>query len=98
MDLNYGFRGLALRWHSAACSCRCAPDDASARSTIYLRQSRRASLWFGRVERNSNTRLEVIPDRFVAPIIAMKSQPLMAAKGFERAPVEVNFEEAAKEA
>ncbi len=36
-----------------------------------------------------NTRLEVVPDRFVAALGGLKPQPLMAANDFERAPVEV---------
>ena len=38
-----------------------------------------------------NTRLEVVPDRFVAALGGLKPQPLMAANDFERAPVEVNL-------
>jgi hypothetical protein len=38
-----------------------------------------------------NTRLQIIPDRFVGAVGAMKPQPLMAANEFERAPVEVSL-------
>jgi hypothetical protein len=38
-----------------------------------------------------NTRLQVIPDRFIAGLGAMQPQALMSAEGFERAPVEVTF-------
>lgn len=38
-----------------------------------------------------NTRLEVVPDRFIAPLGGMQPQVLMTAEGFERAPVRVNF-------
>jgi len=38
-----------------------------------------------------NTRLQVIPDRFIAAMGAMKPQTLMTAESFERAPVQVNF-------
>jgi len=38
-----------------------------------------------------NTRLQVIPDRFIAGLGVMKRQTLMSAEGFERAPVEVKF-------
>jgi len=38
-----------------------------------------------------NTRLEVVPDRFVAALGGLKPQPLMAANDFERAPVEVKL-------
>jgi hypothetical protein len=38
-----------------------------------------------------NTRLERVPDRFVAALAAMKIQPLMQANDFERAVVEVEL-------
>ena len=38
-----------------------------------------------------NTRLEVVPDRFIAALGGMIARPLMAANDFERAPVEVKF-------
>ncbi len=38
-----------------------------------------------------NTRLEQVPDRFLAGLGAMKPAPLIAAAGFERAPVAVDF-------
>ena len=38
-----------------------------------------------------NTRLEVVPDRFIAALGGLKPQPLMAANDFERAPVEVKL-------
>ncbi len=38
-----------------------------------------------------NTRLETIPDRFIAALGAMKPQVLMTADHFERAPVEVKL-------
>lgn len=38
-----------------------------------------------------NTRLEIVPDRFVAALAALKPQPLIAATDFERAPVSVEF-------
>ncbi len=38
-----------------------------------------------------NTRLEKVPDRFIAALGAMKPQPLMAANDFERAPVIVKL-------
>jgi hypothetical protein len=38
-----------------------------------------------------NTRLEVIPDRFIAVLAGMKPQALMAANEFERAPVVVEL-------
>jgi hypothetical protein len=37
------------------------------------------------------TRLEIIPDRFVAALAGMKPAPLLHAENFERAPVVVNF-------
>ena len=38
-----------------------------------------------------NTRLEKVPDRFIAAIGAMKPQSLMATNDFERAPVQVKL-------
>ena len=38
-----------------------------------------------------NTRLEIIPDRFVAVMAGMKPRMLMSAADFERAPVKVNL-------
>ena len=38
-----------------------------------------------------NTRLEIIPDRFVAAMARMKPRSLMSAADFERAPVRVNL-------
>jgi len=38
-----------------------------------------------------NTRLEVVPDRFIAALGGLKPQPLMAANDFERAPIEVKL-------
>ena len=38
-----------------------------------------------------NTRLQVLPDRFVARLGRLQPQPLMAAADFERAPVQVAF-------
>lgn len=50
-----------------------------------------ARSYFNEIATYYNTRLEVVPDRFVAAIAGMKPQPLMAANEFERAPVEVNL-------
>ena len=38
-----------------------------------------------------NTRLEVVPDRYIATLGAMKLQALMEANDFERAPVKVDL-------
>ena len=45
--------------------------------------------YFNDIATQYNTRLEVVPDRFVAGLAAMKPQQLMAANDFERAPVKV---------
>lgn len=47
--------------------------------------------YFNEIATFYNTRLEIVPDRFVAALTAMKPQPLMAANDFERAPVSVDF-------
>lgn len=50
--------------------------------------------YFNEIATHYNTRLERVPDRFVAAIASMKQRPLMAANDFERAPVKVEFETA----
>ena len=47
--------------------------------------------YFNDIATHYNTRLEIVPERFVAAIGAMKPQPLMAANDFERAPVKVDM-------
>ena len=47
--------------------------------------------YFNEIATYYNTRLEVIPDRFVAALGGLKPQPLMSANDFEREPVAVNF-------
>jgi len=51
--------------------------------------------YFNEIATHYNTRLEKIPDRFVAAVATMQQQPLMAANDFERAAVKVEFETAA---
>ncbi len=50
-----------------------------------------ARSYFNSIATFYNTRLEVVPDRFLAALGAMKPRALMVADDFERAPVEVNF-------
>ena len=38
-----------------------------------------------------NTRLQIIPDRFIAGLGRLQPQPLLTATDFERAPVTVKF-------
>ncbi|MDB6029433.1 MAG: LemA family protein [Verrucomicrobiales bacterium] len=45
--------------------------------------------YFNEIAAHYNTRLEVIPERFVAGLGGMKAQTLMLAEEFERAPVSV---------
>jgi hypothetical protein len=47
--------------------------------------------YFNEIATHYNTRLEVVPDRFIAALGRMKPQPLMLAEDFQRAPVEVHF-------
>ena len=47
--------------------------------------------YFNEIATFYNTRLEQVPDRFIAALGHLQPQPLMLADGFERAPVEVNF-------
>jgi len=50
-----------------------------------------ARSYFNDVSTFYNTRLQIIPDRFIAALGAMKPQVLMTADDFERAPVQVKF-------
>lgn len=50
--------------------------------------------YFNDIATHYNTRLETVPERYVALLGAMKQQPLMAANEFERAEVKVNFDAA----
>ncbi len=47
--------------------------------------------YFNDIATYYNTRLEIVPDRFVAGLLAMKPEALMTVDGFERAPVEVSL-------
>lgn len=50
-----------------------------------------ARSYFNDIATHFNTRLETVPEKFVAALGAMKPQPLMAANDFERAPVTVDL-------
>ncbi len=50
-----------------------------------------ARSYFNSIATFYNTRLQVVPDRFIAALGAMKPRALMAANDFERAPVTVDF-------
>jgi hypothetical protein len=50
-----------------------------------------ARSYFNDIATHYNTRLETVPERFVAALGAMKPQALMEANDFERAPVTVNL-------
>jgi hypothetical protein len=50
-----------------------------------------ARSYFNDIATHFNTRLETVPEKFVAALGAMKPQPLMAANDFERAAVTVNL-------
>jgi hypothetical protein len=53
-----------------------------------------ARSYFNSIATFYNTRLQVVPDRFIAAVGAMKPRALMEANDFERAPVEVKFADA----
>jgi len=55
-----------------------------------------ARSYFNSIATFYNTRLQVVPDRFIATLGGMKPRALMQAEDFERAPVDVKFAEAAK--
>lgn len=50
-----------------------------------------ARSYFNSIATFYNTRLQVVPDRFIAVLGAMKPRALMEANDFERAPVQVSF-------
>ncbi|MEI6196606.1 MAG: LemA family protein [Verrucomicrobiota bacterium] len=50
-----------------------------------------ARSYFNEIATHYNTQLEIVPERYVARLGAMKPQPLMAANDFERAAVTVDF-------
>lgn len=50
-----------------------------------------ARSYFNDIATFHNIRLEIIPDRFIAALLAMKPRPLISAKNFERAPVDVTL-------
>ncbi len=50
-----------------------------------------ARSYFNEIATHYNTRLEIVPEKFVAALGAMKPQALMAANDFERAPVTVDM-------
>ena len=50
-----------------------------------------ARSYFNEIATHYNTRLEIVPDRYVALLGTMNPQPLMAANDFERAAVTVDF-------
>jgi hypothetical protein len=52
-----------------------------------------ARAYYNDIATHYATRLEIIPDRFVARLRDMRPEPLLAATDFERAPVEVKFAE-----
>ncbi len=52
-----------------------------------------ARSYFNEITTFYNTRLEVVPDRFLAAMAGMKHRPLMEADEFERAEVKVSFAE-----
>lgn len=50
-----------------------------------------ARSYFNEIATHYNTRLEIVPERYVALLGAMKAQPLMEANDFERAAVTVDL-------
>jgi hypothetical protein len=50
-----------------------------------------ARSYFNEIATHYNTRLETVPERYIAALGAMKPQPLMEANDFERAAVKVDL-------
>ena len=77
------------------------PELKSQESFAQLQQSltdteQRIALargYFNEIATHYNTRLQIIPDRFVANLTRLRAQALMTAEDFERAPVEVQLAE-----
>jgi len=75
------------------------PDLKADQNFIALQQSlsdteQRIALarsYFNSIATFYNTRLQVVPDRFIASLGMMQPRALMEANDFERAPVEVSF-------
>jgi hypothetical protein len=57
-----------------------------------------ARSYFNSIATFYNTRLQVVPDRFIAALGGMKPRTLMEANDFERAPIKVDFASAPKTA
>ena len=47
--------------------------------------------YFNEIATHYNTRLEVLPEKFIGALAGMRPQPLMEAADFERAPVNVQM-------
>jgi hypothetical protein len=52
--------------------------------------------YFNEIATYYNTRLQIVPDKFIAPLGGLKEQSLMLANDFERAPVEVSLADGEK--
>lgn len=50
-----------------------------------------ARTYYNDIATHYTTRLEIVPDRFVAQVRGLRPEPLLAAADFERAPVEVRL-------
>jgi len=75
------------------------PDLKASESFLRLQQAlvdaeQRIALardYFNDIATFYNTRLEIVPDRFVADLARLHPQTLMSAADFERAPIQVKF-------
>lgn len=47
--------------------------------------------YYNSIATHMNTRLEIIPDRWFAPLAGLRHQPLLAVESFERAPVKIDL-------
>ncbi len=47
--------------------------------------------YYNEIATQHNTRLEIVPDRWLAPLAGLKPRPLLTAESFERAPVTVQL-------
>jgi len=52
--------------------------------------------YYNEIATHHNTRLEMVPDRWLAPLAGLKLRPLLGAETFERASVNVNLSSATK--
>lgn len=90
------FAGLAVTLRAVVerYPARTADSTFSALQNELIQTEQRIALaraYYNDIATHYATRLEIIPDRFVASVRGLRPEPLLAATDFERAPVTVSF-------